>query len=184
MLNSFDLAQLSTNVPDIVSAVIISLTTALLFWLFRSRVTIIFGSTTWSLHSINTDNEQPCLLVSSEKIYVQNMGKIGANDIELVLSTKPFSYKLWSPRDHSEKELRGGQHSITIPSLAPKELLIVDILSTGQRAELVNVNCPQCIPKNVPFLPQRQFGAWLNVLVIYLMLAGAIGSVYLVLRLL
>lgn len=179
----FEIAQaFIADLPDIVSAVLITLATSGLLWLFRAKVKIIYGSTNWSLHQLNLPGDQPPGLVSSEKIYVQNVGRKSANSIELVFSRKPVSYKVWAPREHTERILPDGEYSITIPSLAPRELLIVDILSTGTRAELLSVNSPDCISKRVPFQPQRLFGNFMMLTVGYLMLAGFVGTVFLILK--
>ena len=62
--------------------------------------------------------------------------------------------------------------------------MIVDIIDVaGRNPKLVAVNCPEAQAKEVRFVSQRSFGAVVNTLFAYLMLAGLVGSFYLFLKL-
>jgi hypothetical protein len=101
-----------------------------------------------------------------------------------VFSAAPTSYNLWSPRDHNRKFLENGNFVVHVPSLAPKELLIVDMIDLNPNApRLLAVNCPDNLSWRVEFAPIRQFGFWVNSLIAYFMLAGLIGTIYLGLQL-
>ncbi|MEC7764584.1 MAG: hypothetical protein VX874_21955 [Pseudomonadota bacterium] len=171
-------------VRQFLGAILLSLTTAGLLALFRPKVRIIWGSTSLSAHSFSVDPSQPPIGVATEKLYVQNYGKKPAKDVELVLNDRPSSYKLYTQREHVSKQLDDGSFIIRIPSLAPRELLIVDTVDIHLRgARLVAVNCPDTITKEVSFLPQRQFGRPMYALVLFLMVAGIVGTFYALLRL-
>ena len=96
----------------------------------------------------------------------------------------PSSYTLWSPREHTSNPLEGGGFSIKTPTLAPLELLIVDTIDIDRcNLHLVAVNCPDALAKPVQFLAQRKYGKLFTVFVGYLMFAGLMGSIYLLLNL-
>ncbi len=164
---------------DFLSALILSLLTAAVLAAFRPRVKLTWGSTSLSHHSFKVREDGEPISVSTEKLYVQNIGRRAAYDVELILSAKPTSYTLWQPRDHQAKSLSNGAFSILVPSLAPKELLIIDMIDIDLlQPKLIGVNCPDTIAEEVSFLAQRQFGAVMNAIVFYLMFAGLVGTLY------
>jgi hypothetical protein len=171
---------------QLVTAIFISVISAGVIAIFRPRVKLNWGSTSSNFHKfkLSEDASEP-IVITTEKLFVQNIGRKPASNIELVLSDIPSSYRLWSPREHRSGPLKDGGFSINVPSLAPFELLIVDIIDLDRRGpRLVAVNCPDVVAKNTAYTVQRQYGWKVNALVVYLMTAGLIGSVYLVLTLL
>ena len=168
---------------DFLTAILLSLVTAFLLSLFRPRVKLIWGSTSLNFHRFKMSNEGGPIQVTTEKLFVQNMGKKAATNVELVLSDMPTSYTLWTPREHKKGLLDGGGFFIKFESLAPSELLIVDTIDVDLRnPRLVAVNCPEAISKRVEFLPQRQFGKLILGTIGYLMIAGLVGTMYLALQ--
>jgi len=170
---------------EIVIAIAVSLITAGLIALFRPKVKLTWGSTSINFHKFKLREDNDPIIISTEKLFVENVGKKVAKDIELILSDIPSSYTLWSPREHESGPLDGGGFSIKIPTLAPRELLIVDTIDVDVRnPKLISVNCPDALAQQVSFLAQRQFGKVFNAIVIYLMAAGFFGTVYLAILLL
>ena len=167
---------------DFVFAILLTLVTTFILWLFRSKVKIIYGSTSNNYHAFNYGPAQAPVSVSTEKFYLQNTGKSHASNLEIVFSSRPSSFNLWSPRAHSVELLDNGNFVISVPSLAAKELLIVDMIDVEANGpRLLAVNCPDAIAQEVEFLPVRQFGNTFNAFVAFLMLAGLIGSFYFIL---
>ena len=173
-----------TPAHEFILAILLTLFTAIPLYFLRPKVKLTWGSTSISLHKFNLSEEDQPVAISTEKIYVQNVGKKAATDVELILNDVPTSYTLWSPREHSSAPMEGGGYSIKIPSLAPMELLIVDIIDIDRRGlRLLAVNCPEALTQPVNFGVQRKFGIWVTGIVFYLMTAGAIGTIYLLLKL-
>ncbi len=171
-------------IHELLLAVSIALIITYVRWLFRAKVEIIWGSTSLSYHNFKLTEDGAPIAVSTEKLYVQNVGKKPASNIELILTDIPTSYTLWSPRDHQSKAMAGGGFSITVPSLASSELLIVDVIDIDSRnPKLLSVNCPDAIPKVVQYEAQRQFGKYLEAIAAFLMFVGLIACIYVVLKL-
>lgn len=161
-------------------ALSLSLVTAALLSFFRPRVKIIWGSTSINFHKFSIVEGNEPVVISTEKLFVQNVGKQAAKSVELVLSDVPSSYSLWSPREHKSGLLEGGGFTINIPSLAPGELLIVDTIDIDRRnVRLVAVNSPDTVTKEVQFQAQRQYGRLFLGFIAYLMFAGLLASFYL-----
>jgi hypothetical protein len=164
-------------------AVAISVVTAVLLWLFRARVKIIWGSTTFNYHEFRLKPDAAPISISTEKYFVQNVGRKPASSVEMVFSAVPTSYTLWPPMDHTSKLSPNGNFHLHVPSLAPFQLLIVDAIDIGlNNPKIIAVNCPDAITNPVRFGPQRQFGVGVTVLVGFLMLSGLIGVIYLLLQ--
>ena len=169
---------------ELLLAVLITILGTLILWVFHARVNLVWGSTSSNLHEFRMDPDQDKVSISTEKYYVQNTGRKPANSVELVFSAVPTSYNIWAQRDHSVKALENGSFVLTIPSLAPKELLIVDMLDVRRgNPRLLAVNCPDVLATHVAFQVARKFGNMVNLLIAYLMLTGLIGTVYLLLQL-
>lgn len=176
--------EASKPAHQFVGAVTLSLTTAGLLAIFRPKVKLIWGSTSVNAHSFKISDEGDPIFVWTEKLYVQNTGRKAASKVDVILNDIPSSYSLWPPREHTRRPLEGGGFLISIPYLAPKELLIVDTIDIDRKnLHLVTVNSPDTLSQSVKFLPQRQFGSIFNVIVGYLMFSGLVGTLYFLLDL-
>jgi len=66
-----------------------------------------------------------------------------------------------------------------VPSIANKELLIVDVIDVNRiKVDFMSVNCPDDIPKEVEFFSIRRFGRSVYALVYFLMALGFFATVY------
>ncbi|MGH1452248.1 MAG: hypothetical protein ACRBBV_03690 [Paracoccaceae bacterium] len=172
-------------IHTIVYSVLISLFTAFLLWLFRAKVKLVWGSTSSNYHRFKITEGGNQIAIWTEKFYVQNSGRKPAEKVELVFSSLLTSYNLWPPREHTSKLLENGNFIISIPSIAPRETVIVDMIDIENRKPtLLSVNCPSALSKPVAFYANRQYGPVVNALVAYLMLAGFIATINVALRLL
>jgi hypothetical protein len=170
---------------EFILAVAISLVTASMLWIFRARVKIIWGSTNFNYHEFRLKPESAPISISTEKYFVQNVGRKPATSIEMVFSAVPTSYNLWPPMDHNTKIAPNGNFHLHVPSLAPFQLLIVDAIDINlKNPRIIAVNCPDAITSPVKFGSQRQFGFGITAVVGLLMISGLIGVVYLLLQIL
>lgn len=175
---------MAEGIHEFIIAILLTLATSFLLWLFRAKVKVIYGSTSNNYHQFKLSSEGQVISVWTEKFYVQNIGKAHASNIEIVFSSKPSGFNLWSPRTHSSETLENGNFVISVPSLAASDLLIVDMIDVEMNGpKLLAVNCPDAIAQEVEFQPIRQFGKVFYTLILYLMIAGLIGTFYLALSL-
>ncbi|MGI3163860.1 hypothetical protein [Pseudooceanicola sp. 200-1SW] len=170
---------------ELVKAVLISVIAALAVGALRARVKIIWGSTSLNLHSFRLGADGGIANIATEKFFFQNVGRRPARELEVVFSTTPTSYNLWPPRDHEPRALENGTFVLKVPSVAPRELVIVDVIEIERkRVDVLSVNCPDVLATEVRFAPVRQFGKVVNGLIGYLMFAGLVGTIYLALGIL
>ena len=178
------IGEMLTSLSEVITSLLVTLAGSFLVWLFRARVSITWGSTSLNFHKFKLDEAGEPICISTEKFYVQNIGRKAAQNIEIVFSAMPSSYNLWPPRDHEAKALTNGNFVLSIPSLAPKQLLIVDVVDIDlNNPQLLTVNCPDAISQKVSFFPIRQFGKLFNSIVGLLMFVGLVTCVYALLKL-
>jgi hypothetical protein len=171
------------TVQDFLASVLIGLVISFVVWLFRAKVVIRWGRTSLNYHTFREPSSSLEKPMSTQKFFIHNSGRKPASSVELVLSAEPTSYRLTPNRAHDSSTLPDGQYSLRVPSVAPKEILVVDLLDLDVRGpQLISVNCPDVLTKQVNFITQRQYPQRMYWLVFYLMSAGLIGTVYFILQ--
>lgn len=139
-----------------VLAFILTTTATLAAYLFRARVKLIYGFTNNSFHTLKAD--QGPVNVFCEKHYVQNAGRNPAEKVEIVFSCAPSEWTIFPPRSFDRKDGPDAQMILTVPYLAPGELIIIDTIHVNSRtAELRAVHCPESVGKRVEFWVQRKY---------------------------
>lgn len=149
-----------------------------IFYLFRSRVKLIFGRANNSHNTVtipagehNPNNSAAEIYI--EKFFLQNVGRKPATDVEFVLSEFPTDVSVFQPRDVKYVKVQKTNCLIAIPRIAPGELVIIDCAYINQRAAFVtSVKCAEALGKEVPFWTLRRYPTFLNYAVIVLMMFG------------
>jgi hypothetical protein len=171
---------LSPIQPQIL-AFILTLVGALLTYLFRARVKLIYGHTNNSFHELQTDTGP--VRIYCEKHYIQNAGKKSAERIEVAFSCSPSELSIFPPRSFEKKDGPDGQMMLEIPYLAPNELIIVDTIHVNSRtAELRAVHCPENVGRRVEFWVQRRYRPNFYRLGLLVLLLGLFYSVQLLIQ--
>ena len=160
--------------------------TLLVIWLtgrFGPSVKLVFGRANNSFHLLSDGAPKSEVAVYTEKYYVQNKGRQTASDVELVFVSKPDKVSIFEERDFQETSSPNGYFIITIPFIAPRELLIIDtIMLHGRDASLKNVNCRQAEAKAVDFVVQQKISNFTGLLLFLLMILGAASVLAILLR--
>ncbi|ETD83884.1 hypothetical protein ACTTAF_16310 [Rhodobacter capsulatus] len=157
-----------------------SLLLALIMYLFRARVKLIYGRANNSLNIVPVPEVGPTPNLPSqstevyvEKFFLQNLGRSPATNVEFVLSDFPNDVRVWEPRDVEYKNVERGHCLIKIPQIAPGELVVIDAVYLNKRAAFVaSVKCAEAIAKPVEFWTLRKMPSWFNVGVIVLVILG------------
>ncbi|QFT71558.1 hypothetical protein FIU92_00835 [Ruegeria sp. THAF33] len=155
-----------------------TLLAACVLFLFRPRVKLIYGRANNSRNIISVPTEDNTsngnhTEIYTEKFFLQNVGSKPATNVEFVLSDFPADISVWQPRNVEYKNVEKGHCLVTIPQMAPRELVIVDCVYLNQRAAFVaSVKCAECIGNEVPFWTVRRFSWWINTLIAALMFFG------------
>jgi hypothetical protein len=173
------IGSFASSQPELILSSTITVVVSLIGWALKPKTRIIYGSTSFTFHDFALGSEGGRAQISVEKFFVQNVGKKPASEVELVFSHRPSSYSIFPPRNHDAADIQGGKFSIKVPSIANKELLIVDVIDVNRiKVDFMSVNCPDDIPKEVEFFSIRRFGRSVYALVYFLMALGFFATVY------
>jgi len=157
--------------------------------LLRPKVKLIWGRSNNSLHFVPTevpaeekkDTEITDVQIYAEKYFLQNNGKKPATNVEFVLSHTPNNLSIWQSRQYKKSLNPEGNLVVSIPSIAPLELIIIDTVYINRQAATVeSVECSEVLGKEVSFFTQRKFGKFTLSLVAISMALGAYYSLFLV----
>ncbi len=156
----------------------------LTIWM-RPRVKLIYGRANNSLNVISVPKEPSDPTESDivapvtqteiyvEKFYLQNIGKGVATQVEFVLSAFPADIRVWQPRVAEYRNVEKGNCLISIPRIAPSELVVIDCVYLNQRAAFVaSVKCAECLGQEVQFSVQRSWPTWFERFAQFLVLCG------------
>ncbi|WP_417410528.1 hypothetical protein [Hoeflea sp.] len=158
-------------VHDQIWSLLFTLLVGVIYWIFRRRVKLVWGMSSNSIHFPPAENEK--IEIYAEKYYVQNVGKKPAHNIEIVMTYRPDDVSLYQPRDHKENMNPNGKFIISIPFIAPGELVVLDVLYISKRAAVVeSVKCDEALGKQVGFVTNRRFGHAFNFTAIALFFLG------------
>ncbi|MEO9336010.1 hypothetical protein ABFT80_01060 [Mesorhizobium sp. SB112] len=152
-------------------SLIFTFVAAIIFWIARAKVKLIWGRTNNNLHmlSVNDGNVE----IFCEKHFLQNTGRKPASNVEFVFSWKPDNVTVWQPRDHKQLSLASGEYSVQIPYIAPGELVIIDSVYLNKRgAFIASVKCSEALGKQAAFWTNRNFGWTFNYIVMILIILG------------
>lgn len=178
-----ELWQSLNTFQDEILSVPIALLTAYIIHLFRPKVKVIWGQANNSFHKLKSDTGEAT--VYTQKHFIQNLGKQKATNIEVVYSSKPTEISLFEEREYNTAENPNGNFIVKVPSLAPKELLIVDsIFLHDTDAKFLTVNCAETTSKKVDFTVNRQYGKIGLTLIMILMFFGLLFPISIILQLL
>jgi hypothetical protein len=125
---------------------------------------------------------RPVQNVNVASVSVTNVGRRAGKLVEITLNWKPMYLNVWPSRHYEVKDAPDGRHTIFLDSLAPKEVLGMEMLAVNAelpaicnvRSEEVESIEKAMIPQVVQSPPVLIFAAWL-------MLIGAIATVYIIL---
>ncbi|OAN87014.1 hypothetical protein [Sulfitobacter geojensis] len=155
-----------------------TLLAALIFYTFRAKVSLIYGRANNSLNVINVPHEgdpekNSTTEIYIEKFFLQNTGRKPANDVDFVLSDFPTDISVFQPRDIKYISVEKGNCLVSIPRIAPGELVIIDCAYINKRASFIrSVKCAEALGKEVPFWTTRRFSTTFRYFSLFLMVLG------------
>ncbi|WP_154718928.1 hypothetical protein [Ciceribacter sp. T2.26MG-112.2] len=164
--------EILSPVHSQILSLIFTLVGAMIFWLFRARVKLIWGRSNNSIHFIQADDKKT--EIYCEKYFLQNAGRKPANDVQFVMSFKPDDFSVFPARNYEQLVNPEGQFVTRFPFIAPRELVVIDVVYIQKRAAVIeSVICSEVIGKNVAFITNRKFGMTFNIMVSLLLFFGA-----------
>lgn len=128
---------------------------------------------------------KPTQTVIVRSYSVSNTGKSTATNVELVFNWKPSHFNVWPLRHYTTRDHPDGRFSLVLENLAPKEVFGMELLSVNvDLPVLCNVRSEQTESVERPMILQIIYPGWARAVVGWLMFAGLVTSIYLLLALL
>lgn len=152
---------------------------ALLFYWFRPRTKLIYGRANNSRNLVFTPETPEGSPGSAheiyvEKLFIQNIGRVRATNVEFVLNQAPTDIRFFPSSDIHVKTVGHGELLAVIPQIVPGELVVIDCLYINQQASWISsVKCAEALGTQVPFYTTRQFGRVTEIVALLLMFGGA-----------
>ena len=122
----------------------------------------------------------PTQSVETNSFIIRNAGREPANKVELVFNWKPMCLNLWPIRHYEEHVEPDNRYVLIFDSLAPGEVLGVEVLSVNQDLpNLLTVRSAQCTAQNLNMYPQPVVSNSVRIGATILMSLGLAAAVYL-----
>ncbi len=160
---------------------LVSLVVGLLITRLQPKAKLVY----WFPHVANFDIDAdpgPPISFQTSALTVQNLGRRAAGDVQIILSGEPTDLQMYPIIPHEEHETEDGHFVLTIPRLAPREIVTLQIVGLGYFPALLNLRSDAGVAHQVPVEIQSINPAWLNSSVGALFLVGLGVTIYWVIR--
>ncbi|MGE0339461.1 MAG: hypothetical protein AB7O79_06240 [Xanthobacteraceae bacterium] len=158
----------------------------LIVFLLRSRVKLQWGQANNAFFRVapnpsppQQNSTQPQLppqpiALYSEKYYLKNNGRVPAKNVDVTFASKPDAISVWQDRKYEESTASNGTaYIVTIPYIAPFELVIIDSLWVNRNhGSITSVRCADALGKQVEFWVNRNYGTAINLIIFLLLVIG------------
>ena len=106
-------------------------------YLFRAKSKLVYSIPHSFSYMVNSEGDQQPFLVFTASIWIQNLGRQPATDIEFTFNYKPQNYNVWPPRPYEGCTHTDGRYTLKFLNMAPNELIQIGLINSKQ--ELPNV---------------------------------------------
>ena len=132
----------------------------------------------WTPHSFLFDVKEQNIMLHTDSLTIQNLGRKTASNIEVIFDTKPDFYQLQPAVIHDGVEMENGNFAVKLKELGPKEFYTFQVLSYSKLPKLLNVRSDSGKASYMPFQLQRLYPRWFNLLILLFFSIGGATSFY------
>lgn len=151
-----------------IATVIASLTAGYLLTYLQPKSKLYF----WAPHTFFFDIKDKNILLLTNAITIQNLGRKAASNVEIIFNKKPDFYD-FSPKINYSEKAQADFFIITLQNLGPKEFTTLQMLSYETHAPVLqNIRSDGGQAKNLNFQIARVFPKWVNLGFWLVILAG------------
>jgi hypothetical protein len=170
-----------------VLAVLVAALLSAFGWIFlrvytgRPRVAWAFSHQ----HAFYLKNANPPFLAYTKEMWIQNAGRVVAEEVEIILPTRPAHFDIWPQLRFTETNNPDGSLSIKFDHLNPREHVTLSIFQTvNEPLSIANVRWHGGVAKKVPMGPQQILPRWWARTLVGFILFGFFSLFYFAVRLL
>lgn len=120
-------------------------------------------------------------LVRIAQVSFVNAGTEPATEVQVTFNWRPQHFNIWPHRHYSTQTAPDDRFTVVLGSIPPNETVGFDLLAVGGDLPMItSAFSKECAASSVTLTPQEVHPRWKLLLVIYLIVAGIAGSLYLV----
>lgn len=153
-------------------------------YVLRPRVKLIWGLKNIYTHVMRRtkEGEQP-LAIHTAHYVIQNSGRASAKDVEIVFNYAPDETTVWPQRQYTAVLNREARLVLRLDFIAPGEFIDVSIININKALpELLSVQNPEIIGKQVNINYVRAFPTWVYILMWASMFLGVVFIIEKIMR--
>lgn len=156
--------------PEIAAA-LITVVGAGLLKILQPKAKVLWSVNHEFCHGLQQQTQ--ILLLYSKNIFLKNVGKGTADNIEIFFAFKPEHFQIWPPINYSSQIVEGNHFLVRIPHLGKHEHINIELLQTGRETPFVTklrTIDGEC--EKINTAPQRIFSTPVYCLILLIMLFG------------
>lgn len=168
-----------------VLAVVVAALLSLLGWI---AIRIYTGSAkvAWAFshqHAYNLQSNNPPVVAYTKELWVQNVGRVLAEEVEVILPAKPPHIDVWPQRHFAELVSPDGSFTLRFDNLNSHEHVAITLFQTGLAIpDIASVRWRGEVGKRVPMGPQQVWPRWYLSILRAFLLFGFFSFLYFVVR--
>lgn len=147
---------------------LVSLVVGVLLKYFEARARVVFWAANPVLFNLRNEN----VVLQTNALNVQNLGRQSAEDVEIVHKTKPDFFQFSPPLAFEEVTTANGEHVIRVKSLGPKEWFTLQIMSYKTIPILLYVRSKAGAATPIQVRFQKYVRPWGLAIIWFLLLVG------------
>lgn len=147
---------------------IVSLAVGLLLRSLEPKAKVVY----WSPHTFVFDVPNPKVILKTDSVTIQNIGRREAEDVEVIFKSRPDFFKLQPSIPYSEHNNPDGEFLLRVPTLGPKEFFTLQILSFVTIPNIQSIRSKAGPASLIQVQFQRQFTRLVQLLLVAILLVG------------
>jgi len=116
--------------------------------------------------------------IYTASIFVQNIGRLPATEVELTFNWEPLNWNIWPQRAYTTHTAPDRRFTLKFDNFAPQETLLVELLANAQLPALLTVRSKEHVGKPVVMVPTRSIPKAILYLRYVLIVLGMAACVY------
>lgn len=168
------------NTPDVWRSIFAAVVTALIGVLFRylrPAARIRWGLSHGFAFTLTPPNAKPQTLYT-QTIFVQNIGRAAASDVEVHLNFKPEHFQLWPSHSFAVETTPDNHFLIRLKNLGRnREWFTIEMVSGSALPAILRVRTADGEAPQVPMAPTQQFPRWFRNIFLALIVLGVFTAV-------
>lgn len=124
------------------------------------------------------------LTINTRTIFIQNVGRAPAEDIEVHLTGKPEHFQIWPTFNYTCDTNPESHYVVKVGSLGRREYFTIEMLSSNDNVLpiVTRVRTRQAEAKSVPMAPMQVFPKWLGQFFVATAMISAFFIIQVILR--